>query len=977
MSDGRPQKAEPMIHVRHLGRVLAASVCIIVGLWGLAGAQDIDQQVDLRPDVSIPMNPRATSGTLDNGLRWFVQENSEPANRAELRLVVNIGSVLEEENQRGLAHFLEHMAFNGTTKYHAQALVDYLELTGMRFGPDINAVTSFDRTMYMLTVPTDDEELLDRGLEILAEWSRRIALDPVEIDKERGVVLEERRARLGSGQRVQDQHLPVTYHDSRYADRLPIGTVEVLESATADDLRAFYRAWYRPELMAVVAVGDFDRDSVIGQIQDYFDGNWGVEDGPERVTVEVPLHDETLFSIVADPENPRNRLRVQRKMPRRRTLVVGDYHQSLREILYDRIINERLYVLTQRAEPPFTSAFVGQRSLGRTLDAEILVVNADDGGLGPALTAALEEARRAELHGFLATELERAKTRLLRSVESEYAERDKTPSATYAGRYASHFLDGGPIPGVEFRHALFQEMLPSITLEELGELRRPWFDEARRVILASVPEKEGLDAPTETELRAAFAEAAAADLEPWTEESVDLPLVAEIPTPGLVVEEEYLDDVEITVWTLANGVKVFHKQTDFQDDQILMQAWSPGGSSLGPADPTPSESMAAYLTRLGGLGEFDRIQLGRKLAGKRAGVSPSISTYSEGINGGASPKDLETLLQLTYLEFTAPRADPEALKSQSTRLEAQLRNRSLVPQSVYSDSLSAILFDHHPWVRPLRVEDIPGLNVDEALRFYRDRFADANDFHFFFVGTVDAAMLRPLVERYLGSLPSLPGAEEPSDIGLRRRREPGHFVVRAGLEPKALTTLTVSGPMEWNREQRHRISSTGAALQIRLREVLREELSGTYGVSASASSQRFPEPSYRVTVRFGCDPARLDELVAEVGQVLAAAQVDGFEAEILAKVQEAQRRDYEEGLESNDFWIQGMVIRDRWGLEQNQILETPEVVDALTMEMVHDTAVQILNWEEFLRFDLLPADSEADVSVPAAGELPDFPDSKD
>ncbi len=946
-----PPKDKIMTDTRwHYGLILGA-VALLFSVGSVLGAE-----FDLSPTAEVPINPRVQMGSLDNGLHWYVQSNREPPHRAELRLVVNVGSIVERDDQRGLAHFLEHMAFNGTEKYHAQELVDYLELTGMRFGPDINAVTGFDRTMYMLTVPTDDPELLRRGLEILAEWSRRIRLDPTEVDKERGVVIEERRGRLGSAQRIQDQHLPVTYHGSKYAERIPIGTLEILERATADELREFYRDWYRPELMAVIAVGDFDPDQVIPQIAEFFAGSWGHEAGPPRVETPVPLHAQTLFSIVADPESPRSTLKVQLKMPRLRIRVVGDYRRSLLEILCDRIFNERLYVLSQRPDPPFTSAFVGQGGLGRVLDTENLVVSADDGGLMGALQAVLVEARRAGELGFTAEELERAKKRLLRSVQSEYAEREQIPSATIAGRYAGHFLDQAPVPGTEFRYELFEQVLPTITLEELEEGERPWFDEADRVVLVSVPEKEGLAPPTEEEIRECFARAAEAPVEAWTEEESTEPLLAELPQPGPVVEEERIEEIDLTIWTLSNGVKVFHKQTDFQDDQVLMQAWSPGGESLGPRDPSPSVALAAFLTRLGGLGSFDRIRLSHLLADKRAGVSPSIGTYSEALDGAASPADLETLLQLTHLYFVAPRADSSAVKSQSKRLEARLRNRSVVPESVYSDSLRAILFRHHPWVRPLRVEDVKDLDAEEAVAFYRERFADADDFHFFFVGSVDAETLRPLVERYLGSLPSLPGSEEPRDIGLRRRREPGHFVVRAGLEPKAQTTLTFSGPMEWNRQERHRISSTGAALQIRLREVLREELSGTYGVSVSATSHRFPEPTFVVTIRFRCSPDRLDELVDEVGRVMNEIRVEGIDDDTLAKVKEAQIRDFEEGLESNDFWIGGLVVRDRWGLPQSQILDSRELIESLRSEMVHQTAGKILRWDRFLRFDLLPAE---------------------
>ena len=568
------------------------------------------------PGAPLPLDPRVTVGTLDNGLRYYIRTNRRPENRAELRLVVNAGSILEQDDQQGLAHLLEHMAFNGTANFEKQELVRYLESIGMSFGPDVNAYTSFDETVYMLQVPTDDPGILSTAFRILEDWAHLVSLDGEEIDKERGVVIEEWRLGRGANARIMDQQIPVLFQGSRYAGRLPIGRVEVLETFPHEALRRFYREWYRPDLMAVIAVGDFDPAWVEGMIRERFSHIPTSQDAGPRPEYEVPGHTETLFAIATDPETTGSQVAILYKQPVEDRNSLAGHRDLLVERLTAAMLNARLFELTRVEDPPFVAGGTARGRFVRTSTFVQLAALVAEDGIQRGMEALLTEAERAARHGFVPSELERAKANLRRGLEQTFADRENQPSARFAAEYVSHFLEAQPAPGIEFELQAAQALLPTITTEEVSRVAQGWLDDRNRVVLVSSPEKPGLAVPTESELEPVFQEVLAMEIGPYEDTTPEEPLLARVPSPGPVVEEGLVPELNLTEWTLSNGVRVVLKPTDFKEDEVLVRAFSPGGYSLSSLEDHLSAANASQIVAMGGVGAFSQVDLQRKLAGR-------------------------------------------------------------------------------------------------------------------------------------------------------------------------------------------------------------------------------------------------------------------------------------------------------------------------------------------------------------------------
>ncbi|MEM9596578.1 MAG: insulinase family protein, partial [Acidobacteriota bacterium] len=855
-------------------------------------------------DATIPISEQIRVGTLDNGLRYLIRRNAKPEQRAELRLAINAGSMQEDDDQLGLAHFVEHMLFNGTENFEKAELVDYLQSIGMRFGADINAYTAFEETVYFLTVPTDDAEVLAKAFLVLGDWAGRASFDGEEIDKERGVIVAEWRRGQGAGSRVRDQQLPVLFKDSRYAERLPIGTKESVETAPHDNLRRFYRDWYRPDLMAVVAVGDFDVDAIEGLIRANFESLENPEAARERKAFPVPPHDETLVSTVTDPELTATQVSVVFKHGPEPEGTVGAYRRGLVATLYNTMFNARLVELAQEADPPFVWAVSGDAALTRTVGTYQLDAQVSDGEVEQGLRVLLTEVERVDRHGFTESELERAKAETLRFYTQALKEADKAPSAGFAAEYVRHFLAGEPIPGIEAETAFARRFVPEIDLDEVNALGQGWISDRNRVILVSGPEGEGLELPSESAILAVFDDATSAPgIEPWVDETRDEPLLADSPTPSPVVDERLLDALGITEWRLGNGVRVVLKPTDFQNDQVTLSAWSPGGHSLVSAEQLDSATFATFILGQSGLGDFSASELQKALAGKVAAVNPFITELEEGLAGFGSPDDLETLFQLTYLTFTAPRLEDEAYRNFLTRMGTVVEHRSQNPQTVYADEWTRRLFQDHPRRQPLTAESLQRVDGKAAMEIYRDRFADASDFTFLLVGNFDTEAVRPLVETYLGGLPNLGRDETWRDVGVRRPDGQLRFEVAKGLEPTSQVRILYHGLSEWSRDQVFLLDSLAMALRIHLVEVLREELGATYSVGVDSNLSARPVERYGVAVQFGSDPDEADGLVARVSEEIERLKVDGFPPELADKVREIRRREREVAERENDFWV--------------------------------------------------------------------------
>lgn len=905
----------------------------------------------------LPVDPKITIGKLKNGLKYYIRENRKPENRAELRLAVNVGSVLEDDDQQGLAHFLEHMAFNGTKNFAKQEIVDYLESIGMRFGPDINAYTSFDETVYMLQVPIDSAEILETAFQILEEWAHNVTFDAAEIEKERGVVVEEWRLGRGADARMLDQQLPVLFHDSRYAKRLPIGQKEILETAPRETFTRFYQDWYRPDLMAVVAVGDFKKAEIEKLIQRHFSKIKSSKKKRERQLYPVPNHTETLFALASDPEAANTSVGLYFKQDLTEQQSHAAYRELLVENLYNSILNNRLEELLQTAEPPFLYGFSSKASFIRSKDFYFLGAAVKEDGIPKGLETLLTEALRVRQHGFTQTELDREKTEMLRGIEQAYNERDKTESVQFADEYIRNFLEKEPIPGIQYEFELYKKFLPTIQLADVNRLASQWITDGNRVVLVSAPEKEGVAIPLENELSSVFESVKQKEIQPYVDKVSDQPLVASQPAPGNIFDEKIISELDVTEWTLGNGVRVILKPTDFKNDQIIFTAFSPGGHSL-ISDPNYIAAVtASSLIQEGGLDGFDQIALQKKLAGKIVNVSPWINELQEGLSGNASPQDVETMFQLIYLYFTAPRKDSTAFLSFQSRIKGFIRNRGASPDAAYQDTIQVTMANHHFRARPWTEALLDEMNLETSFNIYRDRFADASDFTFVLVGNFDPVAIKPLAQTYLGALPAIKRNESWKDVGVDAPKGVIDKLVKKGVEPKSRVTIIFSGPLTWTRQNTYELNSMTAVLDIKLREVLREDMGGTYGVGVWPSVARYPDEKYSVNISFGCAPERVNELTAAVFQQIDSLKSYGTTEKYLAKVKESQRRKRETDLKENGFWLNVLRSYYEYRDDPKEILSYENKVENLKLETIQQTAQRYFNKENYVNVVLLPEDS--------------------
>ena len=861
--------------------------------------------------------------------------------------------MLEDDDQQGLAHFVEHMAFNGTESFAKQEIVSYLESIGMRFGPDVNASTGFDETDYTLRVPTDRPEILDKGLQILAEWAHAVAFEPEEIEKERGVVIEEWRLGRGAEARMRDKQLPVLFRGSRYAERLPIGRKEVLERAPREALQRFYRDWYRPDLMAVIAVGDFDPAAMESAIRERFSTLARPAQARQREFFPVPDHAEPLFTVATDPEATDSSVAIYYKRPVRPQGSVGDYRRGRIEGLYHDMLNARLLEAARMNNAPFLQAVSGSGRLVRSSEVIYQAAGVAEGGVLRGLEALLVEVERVRRHGFTATELERAKADVLRSYEQANAERDKIDSGAFAAEFERAFLEDEPVPGIAKELELVRELLPGITLAEVNRLASETLGESNRVVTVSAPEKPGA-APQEAELRAVFASALARDLQPYRDRTLAGPLVPNPPQPGTLAAESQIPELGVTEWRLSNGVRVVLKPTDFQNDEVLLTAYKHGGTSLVSDAEFVSAQLSAAIVRETGVGQYDSATLDKALAGKAAQAFTGIAELQEGVGGAASPRDLETMFQLAYLSITAPRRDEEAFRAFRERLRASLENRLADPETVFADKLRETISNGHPRRRPLTIERLAELDLETALRVYRERFADATGFTFVLVGNFEPAAIQPLVLRWLGGLPADGRVDQWRDIGITHPEGQVRFEVAKGLEPKSQVRLVLHGDAEWSREAEHDLGALAAALRIRLREVLREDLGGVYGVSVNGDVSARPRQRYSFGVAFGCAPENVETLLAAVFAEIEALKTSGPSASVVERVRESERRELEVRRRENGYWGSMLEYAYDLGLDPRVILEEDKLIERVTAENLRATAQRHLDTSRYVLGILKP-----------------------
>jgi zinc protease len=908
------------------------------------------------PDAgsSLPFDTSITSRTLSNGLKYFVRANDQPGGRAELRLVVNAGSLLEDDDQRGLAHFVEHMAFNGTKRFPKQAIGEFMESIGMRFGPSVNATTSFDETTYALQIPTDKPEIIERALMILEDWAHNVTFDPVEVDKERGVIVEEWRLRRGVGARLQDMQAPAFFKGSRYLDRSPIGTPESIRGFRQERLRQFYADWYRPDLMAVIAVGDFDPAAIAKAIEREFGAIPQPAAPRPRPTFDAPALANTEYSISVDKEVPSTNVAVLHRRQPREAATIGDYRRDIIERLAIDMLSQRLVDISQLPKGPILSASAAKVRSVRALEHVVLSAMASNSGIGPALFALAVERERALRFGYSEPELARQKSTYLRAMERAIAERAHQPSSVLAAEYVRHFTVGEPVPGLQWEYDATKRLMPTIGVSEAHAAIVAALPEANRVVAVAAPEKTNVYVPPVKELQAVVAAAKEAPMQPWVVRAGASELMEEPPVPGSIAKTTPHDGVGVTEWTLSNGVRVVLKPTNFKDNQIVFTAVSPGGLSLADdSDLVPAQTAAQVVGSMG-FGKFASGDIRRALQGKAVGVQPVIGPYEHGLSGGSSREDLETMFQLIHLTMTQPRRDPTIFSALQGQMRTALAGQTGTPDYAFSRELARVLSQDHPRSRALEGGSIDQMDLDKSIAFYRQRFGNAAGFTFVFAGSFTVDSIRPLVERYLASLPSSGPAGGWKDNGIRPPRGVVERVVTRGIEPKSRTVLVFTGPIEASREQAIAITAMAEALQTRLREAIREELGATYNIAAAASAARVPVAQYSVSIDFTSDPARIDAVTRHVLDEVEAFRQSGPTPRHVQDVKAGMERDFESNSRQNAFLAGQIAQRYQTGEPVESVWQMPDMFRALTAQQIHDAARKYLDTGNYIRVTLKP-----------------------
>ena len=910
-------------------------------------------------EARLPLWPAITHGVLPNGLTYYVLPHRKPEHRASLWLAVNAGSVQEDDDQRGLAHFVEHMAFNGTKRFPKQDLVNYLESIGMKFGPDLNAYTSFDETVYQLQVPTDDPAAVGKGFDILRDWAGDVAFDPAEVDKERGVVLEEWRLGRGAQQRLLDKLIAVVFGESRYAKRIPIGLPAILKNAPRDALVRFYNDWYRPDLMAVMVVGDFaDAAAIERQIVAKF-GDLARPGTPRpRPVGTAPPATGTRIAIESDRELPIAVVGVGNLIANRSRATASDFRRTVAEQLYQLMLNERLQSIAHRSDAPFALAGIGIQNVTRSVDvfARFAVVKNDDPEA--ALRSLVGEVQRVERHGFVQSELERARAIVARNLEQSVTTAATRNSRELTTEIVRNFLSGEFLIGPEAERDLGLAALPGITLGELGKLANGFGGVENRVIVLAGP--DGKPQPAKPRMVAVVDDIARAPSEPWRDVAVAIELMKPPAWPGSVTKQSTIDKLGVTEWTLSNGVRVIVKPTDFENDAVTIAGRSPGGLATASAREFADARFADDVAAAGGVGELDSDSLDKALAGKRVSVTAGIGEVTDAIDASGSARDVETMLQLIHLRMTAPRRDEQAFAVWKTNLVESLANLDRSPEAQFAKRSSEVLWRRDPRHRAPEPADVKQVDLDKALAFYRERFRDGSDFTFVIVGAVDLARLRPLVEAYLGSLPGAGRKETERDAGARRVPGVVKQTWKLGQDQaKARVRLVFHGDERWTRDGERDAFILGQVVAIRLREVLREDLGGVYGVGVKSSLARSPRQDREVAIEFGCAPDAVDKLVAAAFAELAAIAKSGIAASYLDKVKQAFVRERETAMRTNGFWVDWLARSARFGDDPAIVLDPDPVVARMTSDHVKATATRHLDRKRVFQAVMVPADPSA------------------
>lgn len=914
---------------------------------------------------TLPTDPGVTIGTLPNGLRYYIRKNAKPEHRAELRLVVRTGSNEEDDDQRGLAHLVEHMQFNGSPHFpHKGDLLNYLESIGLNFGADLNAETSFDQTIYILRIPTDDPAKFERGFDVLQDWAGHAFMDSAAVVAERAVVLEEWRRGLGLGTRLRDQEMPIVFRGSRYATRLPIGDPQIIESASRDKLARFYHDWYRPDLMAVIAVGDFDPTQVQAWITARFSGLTNPSPERPRQTFGIPDNATPLMAILSDSEQTGTEASYGFKTAATHDKTVNALRQVVAGNYFTAALNDRLRVMAQSPNAPFLSASGGAQGLGEATGIYQVQVGTSNGDVLSGLQAALTEVERIARFGITQAEQTRFQKGLLRGAEIGYTERENTLSADYASAYINNFLTGASMPDPGTSLGLAKQIIPTITNDDIKRWVATWWTPKNQVVLITVPKASDAVIPDSTSLLSMFGDLSHVSLAAHEEEPITRPLLETPPAGGRITATKTLAD-HVTEWTLSNGIHVLLRPTTNTVDQVEFYGFMPGGRSLELKYGIVPAVTGGTLVAISGLGDFDHEALMHALAGKTAAFRFGIGQYDASVEGGATLNDLETAFQVLYLQMTRPRLDTLAIASYKAHVKAQLSDRAYNPANAFNDTIQLVLSQHNPLVTatvPPTEAMVDSMNGPRSLAMFKDVFHDMSGMHFVIVGNFIPDSIAPLVARYLGALPGVAETppRQPKDMKIDPPSGVVHRVGYGGHEPRASTTLVFHGPMTLTPERSWALSGMTEVLKLRLTDRLRMQMSGTYTVGVQSSVDVLPDHRYRYSliVNFVCDPKRDEELTRAVFAVIDSMQHAPATDADVQKVREETLRSLELQ-DKNDGTVLGQLAQyDRLGWPLDEIDHTDRLVRAWTAADVQQAAKQYLDVHNYLRFDYLPIDAK-------------------
>tara|TARA_R110002049_G_scaffold306093_3_gene503986 strand:- start:734 stop:3553 length:2820 start_codon:yes stop_codon:yes gene_type:complete len=906
-------------------------------------------------DSEIPTDPTVKKGKLSNGLTYYIKHNAKPKNKAELRLVINVGSILEDEDQLGLAHFVEHMAFNGTKSFEKNKLIDYLQSLGVEFGADLNAHTSFDETVYKLSVPTD-EETFNTSLQVLRDWADGITFDNEEIDNERGIVAEELRARSGAGMRMYYKSIPLITNNSRYAERAPIGTLDVIMNSEYDAMKRFYRDWYRPDLMALVLVGDFDVIETEKKVKELFSGIIPVKTPKERAYYKIPENKEPVVTLITDKEARGVSISIYIKKQETEVQTLKDFRHELLKSLYTGMLRQRLKEVALQSDALFLSATAGIGNFLGNMDSYYLRANLKEDKITEGIDALFTESERAKKYGFTSPELERYKQLLLNNADLRRKETGKLSTKYYIEQYIDNFTDNKPIPSDAFRYVFYKEVLPTISVEEVNAVSNQWVRDDNVAVVLNAIEKEDLELPTESEIYKTLKNVTLKDIEPYKDKLGDIQLMPNKPKPGKIISETYNEKVDVTTWKLANGVTVIAKPTKFQNDLISMSGFRPGGSSVAPDSLYVSARNAGIIIGSSGVNGISKTDLKKLNMGKTVNVTPRINFYDDLFSGSSSSKDLERMLQMVNLYFTKPNKDKDVFNANKENLKSMYKNQDNSPGSYFEKKISESMTQNHLRAIPLTEQQIENeLNIDDTYNFYKDRFSSANGFTFIFVGSFEIENLKAYITQYLGSLPSnLNENSTWKDIGLRYTKGTIKETIVKGVDDKSKVDMRFTGTLDFSLEKKKTLELLGKLLKIKLTEEMREKMAGVYGVQVSGFASDRPYDWYRMNIRFTCDPGNVEKLIEKVFEEINKIKENGASPEDLNKVKEAELANTKDAMEYNGYWIFKLKEAYKHGLDFESILDYETGINKIDSDMFKDAANTYFNMSNYAEFILFP-----------------------